>query len=241
LIYYADSLLLLFSLATFWAMQSKHWNWVGVFAALAVLSKLPGLVLLAPIGWEFVAQRRRWLSTDILAVLAIPLVIGLWTITLRFIGNEVALTDFSSPFSIFTPILTPSFQQEFEASLVWPWQGLLLGIQAIPALWSKVLFLKVVLDMFIVIVFTVTIPFTLRLPRFSYFVYGLGLYLMNLTLVMPSFPLADFPRRMMVAFPVFIVFGLTMTNRWGNRVVVVVGVFLSAIVSAFLLWWLWVG
>jgi hypothetical protein len=241
LVYYADSLLLLLSLATFWALQTKRWGWVGIFASLAVLSKLPGVILLAPITWEFLEQRRRLFGKDVLAVLAIPLTIVLWTIILRFMSDEVIITDFSSPFSILTPVLTPSFQQQFDVSLAWPWEGLILGVQAIWALWGKVLWLKVILDMFIVIVFTVAIPFILRLPRVSYFVYSLGLYLMNLTLVMPSFPLADFPRRMMVAFPVFAVFALAMGKGWGNRLIVVLGVFLSAIVSAFLLWWVWMG
>lgn len=240
-IYYADSLLLLFSLATFYALENEHWGWVSVFASLAVLSKLPGLVLLAPILWEFLAQRRRVFSKDVLALLAVPMTIGAWTVALRFIGSEVSLADFSSPLSILTPVLTPSFQQTFDQWLVWPWDGLILGIKAIPALWGKVMSLKAMLDICFVIVFTLAIPFTLRLPRFSYFLYSLGLYAMNLTLVMPSFPLADFPRRMMVAFPVFVVLGLAMRNRWVNMLVVAVGVFLSATVSAFLLWWVWVG
>jgi len=241
LIYYADSLLLFCSLATFYMLENKRWHWVGFFASLAVLSKLPGLVLLAPIAWEFLVQRRRWLSTDLLAVLAIPLTIGIWTLVLRFIGTEVALTDFSSPFSLLTPILTPSFQKTFDAAMVWPWQGLILGIQAIPLLWGRVLVLKVSLDLLIVLIFTLIIPFTLKLPKFSYFIYSLGLYLMNLTMVMPSFPLADFPRRMLVAFPVFIILALWMYNNWANRIIITVGLFLSALVSAFLLWWVWVG
>ncbi len=241
LIYYADSLLLLFSLATFYALETKRWGWVGIFASLAVLSKLPGLVLWAPIVWEFWAQRRRLLGRDALALLAIPLTIGAWTIALRLISSESPVTDFSSPLSIFTPILTPSFQQRFETWLVWPWEGLILGLKAIPALWGKVMWLKVTLDMLMVVMFTLAIPFTLRLTRFSYFVYALGLYVMNLTLVMPSFPLADFPRRMMMAFPVFIVFGLAMRNRWANALIVTLGVFLSALVSALLLWWVWIG
>lgn len=241
LIYYADSLLLLFSLATFYAMETKRWGWAGVFSGLAVLSKLPGLILLAPVIWEFRAQRRQLLSKDVLAVLAVPLTILAWTVALRFVGSEVELTDFSSPMAGLTPILTPSFQQNFQVFIVWPWEGLILGIQAIPALWGKVLSLKVILDILMVIVFTGAIPFTLKLPRFSYFVYSLGLYVMNLMLVMPSFPLADFPRRMMVAFPVFIIFGLAMRKRWANIMIIALGVFLSAMVSAFLLWWVWIG
>jgi hypothetical protein len=202
---------------------------------------MPGLVIMGPIAWEFLAQRRRWWSTDLLALLAVPLTMGLWTVALRFIGNEVALSDFSSPFALLTPIFTPSFQQKFEMYMVWPWQGIILGIQAIVALWGRVMVLKVILDVVILIIFTITVPFTIRLPRFSYFVYCLGLYLMNLSMVMPYFPLADFPRRMMVAFPVFMLLALWMQRRWVDRLVVLVGIFLSAIVSALLLWWLWIG
>jgi hypothetical protein len=241
LVYYADSLLLFFSIATFYALDKGRWGWTAICASLAVLSKLPGLILLAPITWEFWEQRRRLLSFDSLALLAIPLTIAGWTIILRFIGNETIITDFSSPLGFLTPVLTPSYQSEFQVWMVWPWEGISLGLQAVPRLWGKVMGLKVFLDVIVLLFFTVMIPLTLRLNRLSYTIFVVGLYTMNLTQVMPGFPLADFPRRMMIAFPVFIVLAMISKWRWVRLPLFLVGASLSLVLSAFFVWWLWVG
>jgi hypothetical protein len=241
MVYYADSLLLLFSVATFLAMETKHWGWTAIFASLAVLSKLPGLVLFGPIVWEFWQQRRRLVSGDSFALLAVPLTISAWTVVLRLIGTETLISDFSSPLGILTPILTPSYQVRFEQWLVWPWEGLRLAFQSIPPLWGKVMGLKVTLDLLITIFFTLVIPFTLRLRRTSYVIYVVSLYAMNLMLVMPSFPLADFPRRMMMAFPVFTVLAMLGQHRWVRQPLTFVGSSLSLVLSAFFVWWVWVG
>jgi hypothetical protein len=159
----------------------------------------------------------------------------------RLIGAETAVTDFSSPLGLLTPILTPSYQSAFQVWTVWPWEGLWLGLQAAPLLWGRVMGLKVILDVVILLFFTGLIPVTLRLQRSSYFIYVLGLYVMNLTQVMPGFPLADFPRRMMVAFPIFIVLAMLSQRRWVRLPLLFIGMTLSFILSACFVWWLWVG
>ncbi|MBC7775482.1 MAG: glycosyltransferase family 39 protein, partial [Phycisphaerae bacterium] len=56
--YYAESLTLLFMVGTFYAMDKQRWPLAGLCASLAVLAKLPAVVLLAPLIWEFGRQRR---------------------------------------------------------------------------------------------------------------------------------------------------------------------------------------
>jgi hypothetical protein len=46
---------------------------------------------------------------------------------------------------------------------------------------------------------------------------------------------------MMMAFPVFIVLAMLSRNRWVRLPLVLVGTSLSLIMSAFFVWWLWVG
>jgi len=56
-----------------------------------------------------------------------------------------------------------------------------------------------------VIFLTVMLPFVFGLKRSTYTVYVVALYLMNTDPHYAHiFPLADFPRRMMMALPVFI-------------------------------------
>ncbi len=241
LAYYAESLLLLFTIATFYAMERGRWGWTALFASLAVLSKLPAVVLLAPIAWEFWQQRRRLLSFDSIALLSIPLTILAWTLIRRWLGPEATSFDFSSPLSILSPILTPSYQKTYEAAVVWPWEGLWLGIMALPTLWPRVMFLKVAYDFLILVFCTLMLPFVWRLKRPSYTVYFVALYLMNLTLILPYFPLANFPRRMMMALPMFIALALLSRYRWVKLPLVFSGLSLSLILTAFFVWWVWVG
>jgi hypothetical protein len=239
--YYAESLLLLFSVSVFYAMDTGRWGWTAIFASLAALSKLPGVALLAPIAWEFWQQRRRLFSPDSLALLSIPLTIGAWGVILRFIGTETSITDFFSSQDILTPVLTPSYRAAYGAHVVWPWEGIRLAVQAVPALWGKIMGLKVAFDLAILLFFVLLVPFTLRLHYASYVIYVVGLYVMNLTLVLPYFPLANFPRRMMMAFPAFVVLAMLGQHRWVRLPLIFLGMSLSLVLSAFFVWWVWVG
>jgi hypothetical protein len=242
--YYAESLSLLTTVACFYALETRRWPWVGVFAALAVLSKLPSVVLLVPIVWEFWLQRRRIFSTDVLAVLAIPLTLVLWSTTLRLIGNEVAMTDTSSQLGILTPLLTPSWQSEFGGQVVMPWQGIYLAFQSIPAaidFGSPTGIFKVVYDVVMVFFFACIIPFTLRLRHSTYLIYCVAAFTMNLMVTIPSTPLANFPRRMMMAFPIFIVIAMIVKKPGLRLALFFVAVLLSVTLNTFFIWWRWVG
>jgi hypothetical protein len=65
--------------------------------------------------------------------------------------------------------------------------------------------------------------------------------MMNLMFIVPTFPLVDFPRRMMMAFPIFIVLAMLSRYPWVRLPLALVGMSLSLVLSAFFVWWLWVG
>ncbi len=239
--YYAESLLLLFTVATFYALETNRWGWAGIFSGLAVLAKLPGVILLAPIAWEFWQQRRRLFSRDVIALAAIPVTIAGWTVVRHYLGPEATTFDLSSPLSILSPILSPSYRQTYGAAVVFPWQGIWLGIQAVQSLWGQVMGLTVTFDMVMLVFFTLLLPFIARVKPTSYLIYTVGLYIMNLMLVVDIFPLVNFPRRMMMAFPAFIALAMLARYRWLKLVMVVTGGTLSLVMSAFFVWWLWIG
>jgi len=243
--YYAESLTLLFTVGTFYAMDKQRWPLAGLCASLAVLAKLPAVVLLAPLIWEFGRQRRALFSRDSLAIIAIPITLGTWSIWVRYMGTEAAITDFSSPFGVLTPLLTPSWQTQFKTSIVWPWQAIVLGVQSINvALELKTVpgLFKVVYDLLMVAFFALTIPLILRLKDSTYLVYAVASFIMNLMVVIASTPIANFPRRMMMVFPLFIVLGMVSREQRLLRLMLLpAALLLSFMVSTFFFLWRWVG
>ncbi len=84
---YSEGTFLFLSIATMWAARRGAFGWAGLFAALAVLCRLQGVLLLAPLALEVFWRCRsdgRWLSGERLAALAMPCVtLGGWLLYVR--------------------------------------------------------------------------------------------------------------------------------------------------------------
>ncbi len=105
---YGEALFLGLVLATFAALRAQRWGWVGLWAALAGLTRFVGIVLIVPLGWEAIRLWRshdpkKWLALG--AALAGPLTTLLYSIGLR---------------ALQTTLPSARFVQE----LVWPWESL---------------------------------------------------------------------------------------------------------------------
>ena len=72
---YGDSLLLAASAGGLLAVRHRRWWLVGVCSAVAVLTRLPGLLLLVPFAYEIWRQDDRRVTRHQLALLAAPLVL----------------------------------------------------------------------------------------------------------------------------------------------------------------------
>jgi mannosyltransferase PIG-V len=84
---YTEGTFLLLSIASMWAARRNAFGWSGLFAALAVLCRLQGVLLLAPLAVEVFRRSRsdgRWLSAERVAGLTMPcVVLGAWLLYVR--------------------------------------------------------------------------------------------------------------------------------------------------------------
>jgi hypothetical protein len=92
--------------------------------------------------------------------------------------------------------------------------------------------------MTVVVVYLIAL--TLRLPRRSYVVYALAVFVMNLMLIVQSTPLIDAPRRWMMAFPLFIAAASYLPRRW-ERLWILFAVPLQLTLTVLFIKWIMVG
>jgi hypothetical protein len=63
---YTESLFLALTLGGYWLQLKRQWVWAGILGALAVLTRIQGLILLAPFGWIILeyawAERQTYLQ-----------------------------------------------------------------------------------------------------------------------------------------------------------------------------------
>jgi hypothetical protein len=233
---YTEALFLVWVLLFFLAIRQWHrWWWAGLLAALATLTRGPGVLLIIPLAWEWARYQlavnvvqpgtstaHLWktkfqalLKPSALA-LALPLLamIG-WSAYQRFVLNVPADALLQA-------------QAHWERSFAWPWTTLLDGLRAFfspgpnglpifnPA-WDMPGHL---LDAVFLVLGLACLTYACwecwrrRLP-FSYLLF------MGTSMLLPLFtpvrhePVQSFPRFMLVIFPIFILLAqLSLRSRW---------------------------
>ncbi|MDY7040887.1 MAG: mannosyltransferase family protein, partial [Chloroflexota bacterium] len=124
---YSESLFLLCAVAAFYAARRGKWAWAGMCGALAPLFRLPGVVLIVPLAWEWgrqaLAARRReervswsdglWLLLPVLGALAFPV----------YARVHLGTDSLFAPFTVHT--------QRFHGRFAWPGQCLVDAVRVL--------------------------------------------------------------------------------------------------------------
>lgn len=197
--FYNESLFLFLAVLGFWAAHEQRWWLVGVACALAVLTRVQGLLVLAALGWMYMAQRGwrlRAVRADILWFLLAPLGLGVHFYTLyRLTG------DFFAPFSA---------QVAWKRNVYGLFEGLWMQVNA-PALDVYKI------DAAVILLFLVCGIWMLRrYPR----AYGIFTILMSVIPVLTGLVTGG-TRYVLAIFPVFLLLGERLENRrWFELVLV---------------------
>jgi len=202
---YPEALFLLLQVATFLALRRGQWGQAALWGALATLTRPPGILLVAPFVWEYLAQRQwrlRAIRLDAISVLALPAALGGWAVTLGALTRD--------------PLAFAHHQQDWQLAPEWPWQT--LG-DSLSALWmappDSFFQAHNLLELGGLILCVGLIAAGWRsLPR-SYTLYTVAVVL--LVLLVPAhtrLPLTSFLRRLVVLFPPFIVLAMAGRRSW---------------------------
>jgi len=108
---YAESLLLLCILASFYFGLGKRWALAGMFGGLAALTKLVGVLLIIPLFWEYMAARSfslRRIQTDVIFLALVPVGLGFFMVfNYTFAGDFFAFVKIQSAWG--TELSNPLF------------------------------------------------------------------------------------------------------------------------------------
>ena len=240
---YADGLLLCCALAAWLAARSGRWPLAGLLGALAVLTKVTGLLLVIPLAWQAVtawrAARERggqvWWPA--LSLLLLPAAELAWVLQ-RTIwhGQGTALTLAG----VLTHLVSPDFRIGWESTqFAWPWAALASAVAAPVREWPRFEAAIAAVDLVLIawVILALVGTWRLRHPGLAWF--SLAVVVANLMFVVTDTPLIDVPRRCLLAFPLFLAFA-ALPPRW-MRLWLLVAWPLQLILSVLFLNWLMVG
>ena len=224
---YTESLFLLFTLAAFLCASGKRWWLAGAMGYLASLTRLQGVVLLAPLLYMYLRDRRFRLSQlgpELLAILAIP-------------GGALLFLAYQDLVLSSAP-LTGIYQAQLHAQFVWPWDNILAVVQKILSLEGT--FINV-LNLGMLAVFVAMTILSIRdLPR-EYSIYmALTLFVLLLRRTTLQ-PLVSMSRYVLVLFPAFLLWGHWGRNPRVQRLIIYPSVALLLYLSGQFAMWGWVA
>lgn len=215
---YSESLFLITTLGAVLACRNRHYLPAGLMGVLASLTRLPGLLVLIPMVWEYLADRGFRLDRidrQILSLAIVPL--G----TLGYFAYLWWLTG--EPLAYF--MAQSGWHKVFVGFWYHPLQWLLKGIDKPSQL------LDIGTTLALVAVFILGYK---RLPR-SYWLYS-GFYLWML---LSSSSLVGMPRYVSGMFPLYLILGKLSEERpYQGRIILIL--FVLAIPVVFWVWTAWI-
>ncbi len=224
---YTESLFLLLTLAAFLSAHEKRWWLAGSLGFLASLTRLQGVVLVVPLLYMYLRDRRfhpSRLRPDMLGPVIVPLGAVL------FMAYQYLVVG-SAP-------LMSTYQTQLYAQFVWPWGNIIASVQQIVS--PEGTFVDVLNLLATGAFIAMTILSFRKLPM-EYAIYMaitlLALMLRRTTLQ----PLVSMSRYVLVLFPAFMLWGHWGSNPRIQRLIVYPSVALLLYLSGQFAMWGWVA
>jgi hypothetical protein len=234
---YTESPFLLFAVSAFYYARKGNWLAASIMGLLAALTKQLGLLLLLPLLYEYLAEREfaiRSVRCDILLLSLIPIGTFAFLLFRHFYIGE--------------PLLTETYRVRWAVNASWPWSNIADSLAAIfntgrfPALNPEDTLLRRIFynsfDLACVGLFLFLAIVTSRRLRLSY-----GLYMVSVLFVSlmqnfrPPYPIAAFPRYVLVLFPGFMVLGTMVKNKALHWAMIYLSTMLLSLFTAMFATW----
>lgn len=223
---YSESLFLLLSLLCFQALERGRWMWAGLFVFLAVLTRLQGIALFAPLAycaWQNLRASKKLLF-PIGCMLVLPLLAGAFYLLLRAVGGEGNILPTSEP--------------QLNARLAAPWDNVIYAVQTIV---SGNFLTADILNLVVTIAAIVILGRGWRLLPRSLALYSAATIVVVMLRYVETQPLNSMTRYVLTLFPLLMLPAYWSKNRWVERAVVYVCAPLNLYLTAQFLLWGWVA
>ncbi len=222
---YSESLYLLAVTLSLLSVRKHKWAAAGLFGGLAALTRIPGALIVVPLGWVAAASWREdgwrvWLAPALtgLGVLVYPL----------YVQFGLGL----SPTAILEALNARG------GGLALPGWNL---IEAANRIFHGQFIAENALELVFALLFiALTIPVWKKFPRL-YGIYSAAMLLFFLARLGSPQPLSGMTRYVLEIFPAFFILALEGRTAWKHRVIVYVSVFGLLFLSAQFAIWGWVG
>jgi hypothetical protein len=221
---YSEPVFMVTALLSFKAMRSCSWNWAGFWIFCAVLIRLQGVALFAPmlyLMWQdrpVLRKRDHWTGF---------LIAGISGFLYLYIRAQSA-TEKAIPF----------VESDLHARLVPPWQSYIYAVQTIFS--GHATFVDI-LNWGIVTLVIVLLFWGWKKIPIEYTIYTAFSLLIIISRMVETQPLTSMSRYSLTFIPIFFLFGMAGENTILRRVVIYGFVLLNLYLSGQFFLWGWVG
>lgn len=221
---YSESLFLVAALLAFGAMNSYKWHWAGFWIFCAILIRLQGVALIAPMLFMMSRDRLFLRKLDQWAGLIVASTAGVLYLYLR---SQQA-----------TESALPWVEANLHARLVFPWESYVYSIRM---LFSGTSSFIDVLNWLAATLFLVLLAWGWKKIPVEYTIYTLASLLIIMTRVVETQPLVSMSRYTLTFFPAFYILSVAGKNPWLRRVIVYLSIPLNLYLSGQFFLWGWVA
>jgi hypothetical protein len=221
---YTEPVFLVATLLSLQAMSSRSWGWAGLWIFCAILVRLQGVALLAPMlifMWRdppFLRKPAHW------AGLIVAGTAGLFYLYLRsLLSRESTL---------------PFVESDLHARLASPWESFRYAFQTI--FQGSASFVDI-LNLAVAILFIVLVIWGWKKIPLEYNIYTLCSMLIIVTRVVETQPLVSLSRYSLTFFPVFYTLALAGNQPVSRRIIVYTSILLTLYLSGQFFIWGWVA
>jgi hypothetical protein len=221
---YPESLFMALALGAFLCALDGRWVLAGVLGACAAVTRDYGVVLLVPLGWEYLQQHRCRPSRDIAWLLLIPAAFTGWQVYLWILsGDPLAMSHaaedwgrrLTAPWDMFRYYLSPKYWETFIVS-----RGAVHDD-------------RTPLDLVATLLLGILVALSWRLQRRSLAVLATVLYLPMIS----TGGFVSIPRYGLEVFPIYLVLARMTARGW----MLVPALVVSAVVAVVAMSWFAVG
>ncbi len=208
---YTESLFLLLTVAVFFFLQREQWGLAGICAALLLLTRVAGVLIVIPFlilyvqrfwpQWRELVLPWRVMIHTALPVMIIPLGLGIWMVHLYRIWHD--------------PFIFRTAEEIWNRHISAPGYGLYLDLKVLTTIKPKAdeMYTDIMDSIFSIGPIVVLLLGWTRLPL-HYWLFSLAIAIFSIsTYAVSGNPARCYPRFIMVAFPLFLLYAQWSKSR----------------------------
>lgn len=230
---YTESLFLAFSAGALLAARRRSWLWASILGTLAALTRIPGVLLAAPLLWEAWRQVRpafklKGAAEIVLPLSAIPLSLAMFSVFVRF--------------NLDAPWPWSNLAAGWNLRAGWPWEGIIGNLRLMAAQQThSVNTVSQFYDVLLALLAVFLLAAGLRRLPVSFTLYSAVLLLPALVKILDNGSLMSLLRYVLPLFPLWFTLDRLLPTRGTRFAVAAFFLFSQGVLLVLFYRWVWVA